>query len=762
MNIIDTRKKVFIFNLLLFFLLKQCYTINESGETMRDFTKEEKSDIKKEITKLLEGQAKSGIEILEYLGYSREMDSKIMEIINEMVEEYDLYLTKKNRYMNFKDSEFASDFYKGTFLSSKGEYGFVSVNELDEDIFIPGEFKNTAMDKDLVLVKITKGEMNTRKCEGKVVKVLKRNPKTKIGEVIIKNGKHYCILKNDKKIENILLTGDNLDRLVDGDLITIEVLNEKSLKVKFKKRIGHKNDPGIDIIAVLTEHDFDVDFNEECLEQLKTISTEVSEEEIKDRADFRSKMIFTIDGDDTKDIDDAISLEILPNGNYELGVHIANVPYYNKENSPLDLEARKRGTSVYLADRVVPMYPHQISNGICSLNPNTDRLTISSIMEIDQKGNLVDYKILESVIHSRIQMTYKKVNQILENGEIPSGYEPFVETLKKMKELSLIVRNNKVKRGYIDFDIDEAKIVVDSSGNIIDILKRERGIGEKMIEDFMILANESVASTISNMNLTGIYRVHGDVSIERLRKFLKILRNYHIKIKDDFKYVNQKTIQNILEKMKDLEGFQVLATRMISCMDKARYQTNNIGHFALASRNYTHFTSPIRRYPDTTIHRLLHDYLFKDLTMEVVNHWENNLDDICLSSSERERAAMECEREVDDMKMAEYMESHIGEHFTGMVSGITSFGIYVMLPNLIEGMIKLSDLNEKFYYDPETESLVGANSKKYYTLGTIIDVEVINANRDTRQIDFSLYDPNKLEEEVKYGKEKVKKIKKKN
>ena len=357
-------------------------------------------------------------------------------------------------------------------------------------------------------------------------------------------------------------------------------------------------------------------------------------------------------------------------------------------------------------------------------------------------------------------MTYKNVNKILEQGEIPVGYEEFVDKLHEMKELADLVRKNKINRGYIDFDIDEVKIIVDEEGNVLDIEKRYRGSGEKMIEDFMILANESVAETITNLGLTGVYRIHGDVSVDRLRKFLHILKNYNINIKDDFKFVNQKTIQNILSRISNLDGFQVLATRMISCMDKARYSTNNIGHFALASRNYTHFTSPIRRYPDTTIHRLLHDYLFGNLTDDVVNHWENVLEDICITSSERERAAMDCERVVDDMKMAEYMESHIGEVYSGMVSGITSFGMYVMLPNLVEGMVRLSDLPEKFYYDEETESLIGANSHKLYTLGTKVDIKVTNASKETRQIDFILYDKEK-ESVVDYVQEKVKKIKKK-
>ena len=724
---------------------------------MKEFTLDEINDIKDKIKELLKDNiAREEIDILEYLGYKKEADFEIIKIINSMLKEYELYKTKKGKLILFKNSEKAKEYYKGKFISNVSGYGFVNVEELKEDIFIPASFKNFAMDGDLVFVHITKGERDTKKCEGEIVEILKRNPKNKLAEVVIKNDKIYCCLQKDTKGELFTLFGDGIEKLVDGDIITIEV-NEKDRNVNFIKRIGHKNDPGIDIVMVLSEHEFDVEFSSDAVEQLENIPTEVNEKDIIGREDFRNEMIFTIDGDDTKDIDDAISVKKLSNGHYELGVHIANVPYYIKEGSPLDLEARKRGTSVYLADRVVPMYPHQISNGICSLNPGVDRLTISSIMEIDEKGNMINYKIVPSVIKSRIQMTYNKVNDYLENGIVAFGYEPFLETLSLMKELATIVRKNKVNRGYIDFDIDEIKIVVDSNGAVQDIKKRYRGTGEKMIEDFMILANEAVASTITNLGLMGLYRIHGDISIDRLRKFLNVLKNYNINIKDDFKFVNQKTIQNILLKIKDLEAFQILATKMISCMDKARYDTNNIGHFALASRNYCHFTSPIRRYPDTTIHRLINDYLFKEMENDRIKHWESVLPDIAITSSERERAAMDCERIVDDMMAAEYMESHIGEIYSGMVSGITSYGMYVMLPNLIEGMVRIESLPEKFIYDSESESIIGINSHKMYTLGSKVDIKVINASKELRQIDFIIYNKEKEVEEN----EKIKKIEKK-
>ena len=700
-----------------------------------------KSEIKKDIINLLsDKKAREAIDIIKTLGYGKELDGMVMGIIQEMVNEYDLYMTKHNRYMNFQDSEEAKDLYKGLFDETKSDYGFVRVNGLEEDIFIPASAKCNAMQDDLVLVKITKGESNTRKCEGKIVKILKQSNKVKIGEVITKNKKKFVKLGSLKNDDLFKLIGD-VERLVDGDLVTVKMLDSKTYPaVEFVKRIGHKNDPGIDISLVLVKNGFNIEFPEEVIEELKSIPTEVLASDFEGRRDLRDKEIFTIDGDDTKDIDDAISLEHLSNGNYLLGVHIADVSYYVKENSALDKEARSRGTSVYLADGVVPMLPHQLSNGICSLNPDVDRLAISCVMELDPKSNLVDYEVFPSVIRSRKQMTYNCVNSILERGVVPSGYEPFVKTLKEMYEFAKIVRNRKIKQGYIDFDVDEIKILVDGDGNILDIKKRERGVGEKLIEDFMILANEAVATYISNCNLPGVYRVHGDVNEERLRKFIKVLSILGITIKDNLNNINQHTIQRIIKVLaeKRPDAFQVLSTYMLSCMDKAKYQTNNIGHFALALRNYTHFTSPIRRYPDTTTHRLLREYFFSKngITESKINHFEAILPEICLTSSERERASIACEREVDKMKMAEYMEEFIGSEFTGIISGFSPSGMFVLLPNLVEGMIRYDTFDERITYDSEYEYAIGTNTNRMFTLGMKIDVKLINADKNTRQIDF--------------------------
>ena len=466
---------------------------------------------------------------------------------------------------------------------------------------------------------------------------------------------------------------------------------------------------------------------------------DVSEREHKGRRDLRNEEIFTIDGDDTKDIDDAISIKKLPNGNYELGVHIADVSYYVREGSPLDNEAMERGTSVYLVDRVIPMLPHELSNGICSLNPDVDRLAMSCVMEFDGEGRQVNYEIFPSVIRSRIQMTYKKVNSILEKNILPDGYEPYEKSLRLMGELSKILRKAKVKRGYIDFGVDEAKILVDEKCVPTDIVLRDRGVGENMIEDFMIAANECVATHIYFMNLPFIYRVHEYPKEEKIRSFLGFVSSLGYTITGNVKDVKPTTIQMILEQLREKPEFKILSSLMLRSMQKAVYKPENLGHYGLASTCYTHFTSPIRRYPDLTVHRLLRTYLFEGkMDMGTLRKWEEKLVYISEQSSSRERASIDCEREVEDMKMAEYMEQHIGEHFVGMVSSVTSFGMFVELDNLIEGLVPLRDMNDFFHYDEEHMTLTGEKTHVKYRIGDKVEIKVVKASKEERTIDFEV------------------------
>ena len=465
----------------------------------------------------------------------------------------------------------------------------------------------------------------------------------------------------------------------------------------------------------------------------------VLESDLSGRRDLRNQVIFTIDGDDTKDIDDAISINKLPNGHFLLGVHIADVSYYVKEGSPLDNEAMDRGTSVYLVDRVIPMLPHELSNGICSLNPNEDRLAVSCVMEFDDNGKQLNYEIFPSVIRSRIQMTYKKVNSILEKNEVPEGYQEYVEDLKMMEELACILRKYKVKRGYIDFNIDEAKILVDEKCVPYDVVLRERGKGEKLIEDFMIAANECVASHIYFMNLPFIYRVHEYPMEEKIRSFLGFVSGLGYHITGDVKDMHPTTLQRILKQLEDKPEYKILSSLLLRSMQKAVYKPENLGHYGLASDCYTHFTSPIRRYPDTTVHRLLHTYLFDGkIDMATIHKWEEKLVYIAEHSSERERASVDCEREVDDMKMAQYMEKHIGEEFEGMISSITSFGMFVELDNLIEGLVPIKDMNDFFHFDEEHLTLTGEKTHVKYNIGERVIIKVVRASKEEKTIDFEV------------------------
>ena len=661
---------------------------------------------------------------------------ELIKTINKLEDELKVYRTNKNKFMLFNNSNLKL----GIMMATKKNYGFVDIDG-NEDVFIPPTNMNNAIDGDKVVVEIT--SKKGMKLEGRIVKIVERKIKELVGEVYLKNNKINIKLDDEKIKINIIVDKDKSKGALEGHKVVVKVgskLEGNNYKGEILKIIGHKNDPGVDILSITNKLGIEDTFSEEVMNELDDIPDNIDNEDISTRRDLRPEVIFTIDGDDTKDIDDAISIEKLENGNYKLGVHIADVSYYVKEGTKLYECASDRGTSVYLADRVIPMLPHKLSNGICSLNPNVDRLAISCVMEIDDKGDVVKYDIFESVIRSRIQMTYKKVNKILEENIVPEGYEDFKDKLLLMKELADILRKNKIKRGYIDFEIEEPKIIVDDTGKAIDVVLRERGTGEKIIEDFMIAANETVASCIYYMDLPFIYRVHGEPSEEKIEKFLTFVSSLGYQVNGKVKDLTPVAMQKLLEQLKDKDEYQILSSLLLRSKQKAIYDTNNIGHFGLGSECYTHFTSPIRRFPDTTVHRLLRKYLFKHkLDNESIDYEEQRLPLIAEHSSKKERDAIECEREVNDMKMAEYMEDHIGEVYEGMISSIISFGMFVELPNLIEGLIKIDDLTDDHYtFDESTITLRGKNNKRGYRLGDKVTVIVKSANKEARTIDFVL------------------------
>ena len=664
---------------------------------------------------------------------------QLSEELRKLEEDVVIYCSNKGRYMMLEDSHLR----KGTLRANKKGFGFVEVENMDDDIYIAADNMNGAIHDDIVLVEIT-SKMNLDRLEGRILKVLKRQVERYIGEINFDKKRIGHITLDDSKIKlNIQISKEDSLNAVDGHKVVVELVKKLNNNLKYSGKvveiIGHKNDPGVDILSIVYKYHINTEFPDDVKEEVKNISMEVKDIDLVGRRDLRDVEIFTIDGDDTKDIDDAISIERLNNGHYKLGVHIADVSYYVKEGSPLDNEAMERGTSVYLVDRVIPMLPHELSNGICSLNPNVDRLAISCVMEFDQQGNQLDYEIFPSVIRSRIQMTYKKVNSILEDNVIPDGYEDYAESLKTMEELAQILRKMKERRGYIDFEVDEAKILVDKDCKPVDVVLRERGKGEKLIEDFMIAANECVATHIYFMSLPFIYRVHEVPKEEKLRSYLSFVGTLGYQIPGDLKDNSPKTVQRIIQYLEDKPEFKILSSLLLRSMQKAVYRPENLGHYGLASQCYTHFTSPIRRYPDTTVHRLLRTYLFdKQLDMKTIRKWEEKLVYISEHSSNRERASVDCEREVEDMKMAEYMEGHIGEEFEGMISSVTSFGMFIELDNLIEGLVPLRDMSDYFHYDEERMTLTGERSHVKYTIGERVLVKVARASKEEKIIDFEI------------------------
>ena len=675
----------------------------------------------------------TSIEINDYLGLTSVSDyNELEKVLGELCQQGKIYYSeKKKRYTPIENTNFKT----GRLLVNPKGYGFVvldpSFNE--DDVYIKGINLLDGRNNDIVVIEII--DKSTR--EGKVVRILKRDDSILVGEYYEKDGESY--VKPDKReYQDIYIPHDLTKGAVPGHKVLVSQRNDgKNYTGEIIKIIGHKNDVGVDILSFVYQYEFNPTFPDEVISATDEIPTEVSQSDKEGRVDLRDKTIFTIDGDDTKDIDDAISIKKLSPDVYELGVHIADVSHYVKRDSILDKEAYERGTSVYLVDRVIPMIPHKLSNGICSLNPNVDRLALSCVMNINSKGYVISYKIFPSVIRSRKQMTYNCVNQILEKNTTPEGYEPFVNDLKLMNELSNILRKKMVNHGYLEFNRPEAKILVDESCHPYKIDLRYQGTGEKLIENFMIAANETVAGFVEDKKLPGIYRVHDKPNKEKLQVFLKFLNLKGYNIKADINKFRATDYQRLLKMLSGSPEEVILNTLAIQTMSKAKYSDINIGHFGIASKRYSHFTSPIRRYPDLTLHRLVKDYS-KD-TPKNVSYWSNHLFDIAIHSSKKEQDAIDCERDVEKMKKAEYMESHIGERYDGIISGVCEFGFFVELENTVEGLVRLDTLaGDYFIYNKELNAILGKNSKSRYMYGDSVTVEVIKASRETSQIDFAL------------------------
>ncbi len=691
------------------------------------------------LDKLRDNTSLTIMELNDLLGLTTIDEYKSLQnTLDEMVSDGILYYSdKKKKYLLLENSHLV----KGTLSLNEKGFGFIIINKDIKDVYVNEKNINGAQDGDLVLFEYL--NKDKERPEGRIIKTIKRNYEPLVGEVILVDGEYF--VKPDRKGANIYIPRDNLNGAVEGHKVVVTPLKEGNRVGKITKIIGHKNDVGVDILSFVYEYNFSPSFPDEVVEELDDIPSYLTEEEINKelssgRRDLRSEEIFTIDGSDTKDIDDAISLSKLDDGKYKLGVHIADVSYYVKEGTKLDDEAYFRGTSVYLVDRVLPMLPHKLSNGICSLNENEDRFAFSCEMIIDDKGDIGHYEIFKSIIRSRKKMTYEEVNKILEENTTSEDYKPFEKTLLLMNELSKILRKKMIRRGYIEFESTEAKIKVDENCHPTHIESRVQRSGEELIENFMIAANETVASSIYYKNLPGIYRVHDKPDEKRLGEFMKFLSLHGYVVNGKSKIDNPKDLQHILSQLEEVPEVRVLHDMAIRSQAKAVYSDINIGHFGLGSKCYSHFTSPIRRYPDLILHRLLKDYNY-NYSDRIISERKEELPIECEHCSIREQEAQNCERDVDKMKKAEYMMDHIGEVYDGIISGVQEFGFFVELENTIEGLVKAESIKGDYYvFDNDLMALIGKKSKKKYSFGDKVKVKVIRADKDRSEIDFEIYD----------------------
>ena len=691
------------------------------------------------IEKLTENTSLTIMDLNDKLGlvtideYQR-LESELDKLVSDGVI---YYSDKKKKYLLLENSHLV----KGRLILNEKGFGFIEIGKDVKDVYVNEKNINDAVDGDLVLFEYL--NKDKERPEGRIIKVIKRNFDPIVGEVIVIDGDYF--VRPDRKGADIYIPRDKLGGAVEGHKVVVTPLKDGKRIGEITKIIGHKNDVGIDILSFVYEYNFRPEFPNEVMDELEDIPLFLDEKEINKelslgRRDLRDREIFTIDGADTKDIDDAISLSIDSNGNYHLGVHIADVSYYVKEGTKIDEEAYFRGTSVYLVDRVLPMLPHKLSNGICSLNENEDRFALSCEMIIDNKGNVTKYDIFPSIIKSRKKMTYESVNKILEENYTEDDYKEFESTLLLMNELSKILRKKMIARGYIEFESTEAKIKVDENCHPISIEARVQRSGEELIENFMIAANETVASSIYYKNLPGIYRVHDKPDEKRLSEFMKFLSLHGYIVKGKNKINNPKDLQNILNQLEEVPEVRVLHDMAIRSQAKAIYSDINIGHFGLGSKCYSHFTSPIRRYPDLILHRLVRDYNY-NYSDKLINERREQIPIEAEHCSIREQESQNCERDVDKMKKAEYMMDHIGEIYKGIISGVQEFGIFVELDNTVEGLIKVENIKGDYYiYDKDLMALVGKKNKKRYSFGDAIAVKVISADKDKSQIDFEIYE----------------------
>lgn len=679
-------------------------------------------------------------ELAMFLQVPREQREELREVLKILEAEGKSYLSKRGKYCKGEAKHLT-----GVYLANPRGFGFVTTEEDSRDVFISEDDRNGAFDGDRVEFVIIR-EPDSRRREGRIVKILSRGIVRVVGIYRKKAKQNYgFVIPDDQKFDQDIFIPDEKSKgAVDGHKVVAELTSygEEGKKPEGKviEILGHINDPGVDIMSIVRGYDLPVEFSEKLLNQADRVAKAVSDADMQGRRDLRNWQMVTIDGEDAKDLDDAVSLT-REGENYVLGVHIADVTNYVQENSAIDREAKERGTSVYLVDRVIPMLPHRLSNGICSLNAGEDRLALSCIMTVNPKGNVIGHEIAETVIRVDERMTYTGVKKILEDHDPAETqkYRELLPMLEQMQELSQILRERRQRRGSIDFDFPEAKIVLDDKGQPVEIMPYDRNVATKIIEDFMLLANETVAEDYYWQEIPFVYRTHEAPEEDKIRTLAAFINNFGYSMHIGANEIRPKEIQKLLARAEDTPEETLICRLALRSMKQARYMPENVGHFGLAANYYTHFTSPIRRYPDLQIHRIIKDNLRGRMNEKKIEHYQCILPEVTKHSSEMERRADEAERETMKLKKVEYMQQYVGEEFEGVISGMTKWGMYVELPNTVEGMVHVTNMTDDHYdyYDDRYE-MIGVHTNKTYKLGQKVRVRVIGTDRFLRTIDFEI------------------------
>jgi len=681
-------------------------------------------------------------EMAMILGVPKKEYNKFLDIIRYLEENYKIVKNRKNRYRLIGEN-----FVEGIYRKNQRGFGFVKIDDREDEIYIAKEDSLNALNGDRVLIEITEEQNKVKRAEGKIKKIIKHEKETVVGtfqesrnfgfvvpddkafgtDIFISKGK-FLNAKNNQKVVVKITKYPQKGKNAEGEIIEV---------------LGSIDEAGVDMLSIIKEYDLPAEFPENVIEEAKKYGNKIDEKDIQNRIDCRQDIIFTIDGEDAKDLDDAVRVIKLKNGNYRLDVHIADVSYYVRENSLLDKEAQIRGTSVYMLSRVIPMLPKELSNGICSLNAGQDRFTLSCSMEINNKGEVVSAEVYKGIINVTERMNYHDVQKILDKSDekVLKKYEKYIGNFELMAELAEILKKKRLEQGYLNLDIPESKIDLDENGKVISIGKYETSFSNEIIEQFMLSANETIAEKFYWLEAPFIYRVHEDPDIEKVKELNKFLYNFGLKIRIVNEKIYPKEVSKILEKIKGKEEEKVVSTLILRTLKIARYEAENKGHFGIASKYYCHFTSPIRRYPDLFIHRIISKYLEENYVVsdKFIEDFKQKAIDRARMSSEREKVATKAERDSEDMKKAEFMQDKIGQEYEGIISSVTQFGIFVELENTVEGLIRFENLgNEYFIYDENRKRLIGENSNKVYKIGDKVKIRVVSANKLLRQIDFEI------------------------